>query len=106
MGQDVAARGGDVVDGREQISLPSPRRSDGSPGWPRTTITSSASTVRTTELAASRSSRSGPWPDDSGALLVFRADRAGVDAIMADDPYYTTPGVTVVALRRWQPMIA
>jgi uncharacterized protein len=46
----------------------------------------------------------GPWDDDSGALLVFRTDRAGVDAIMAADPYYTTPGVTVAALRRWQPI--
>ena len=46
----------------------------------------------------------GPWHDDSGALLVFRADRDGVAEIMSSDPYYTTPGVTVVALRQWQPL--
>jgi hypothetical protein len=46
----------------------------------------------------------GPWHDDSGALLVFRADEAEVRDIMADDPYYSTPGVTVASLRRWQPL--
>ncbi|MFI5612033.1 YciI family protein [Amycolatopsis sp. NPDC051903] len=33
----------------------------------------------------------GPWRDDSGALLIFRTDRATLDAILAADPYYTTP---------------
>jgi uncharacterized protein len=48
----------------------------------------------------------GPWHDDSGALLVFRADRAGVAEIMAADPYYTTPGVTVASLREWTPVVS
>ncbi|HEV2781788.1 MAG TPA: YciI family protein [Actinophytocola sp.] len=47
----------------------------------------------------------GPWSDDSGALLIFRTDRAGLDEIMATDPYYSTPGVTIAALREWQPII-
>jgi uncharacterized protein YciI len=47
----------------------------------------------------------GPWPDDSGAPLVFDADEAGVREIMADDPYYATPGVTVAALRQWNPVV-
>jgi uncharacterized protein YciI len=47
----------------------------------------------------------GPWVDDSGALLVFATDRDQVEQLMADDPYYTTPGVTVVALREWQPVV-
>ncbi len=47
----------------------------------------------------------GPWDDHSGALLVFDTDRAGVEAIMAADPYYTTAGVTVTALRRWNPIV-
>jgi uncharacterized protein len=47
----------------------------------------------------------GPWDDGSGALLVFRADGDGVREIMSADPYYTTPGVTVVSLRRWQPVV-
>ncbi|MEV6447330.1 hypothetical protein [Amycolatopsis sp. NPDC051716] len=36
---------------------------------------------------------------------MFRADHSKMDAIMAADPYYTTPGVTVAALRRWQPVV-
>lgn len=45
----------------------------------------------------------GPWADDSGALLVFRDDPADV---LADDPYYTTPGVTVRAVREWRPVVS
>lgn len=52
--------------------------------------------------AAGTLAMAGPWADDSGALLVFRADRSEVDKIMAADPYYTTPGVTVAALREWR----
>jgi hypothetical protein len=47
----------------------------------------------------------GPWHDDSGALLVFRVDQAEMDAIVAADPYYRTPGVSVTALHRWQPIV-
>jgi len=47
----------------------------------------------------------GPWHDDSGALLIFRTDQSGMGEIMAADPYYTTPGVTVTALRRWRPIV-
>ena len=46
----------------------------------------------------------GPWRDDSGALLVFTGDRPKVEQIMATDPYYSTPGVTVVAVREWVPI--
>lgn len=47
----------------------------------------------------------GPWPDDSGAMLVFDADKAGIEEIMAADPYYRVPGVTVVSVRSWQPIL-
>lgn len=47
----------------------------------------------------------GPWDDDSGALLVFTGDRDAVEAIMASDPYYSTDGVTVAAVREWQPVV-
>jgi uncharacterized protein len=47
----------------------------------------------------------GPWADDSGALLVFRTDEAGLREILAADPYYTTPGVTVVSSRCWTPVV-
>jgi uncharacterized protein len=46
----------------------------------------------------------GPWADDSGALLIFSADIARVRQILRDDPYYTTPGVTVLSLRGWIPI--
>ncbi|WP_460406908.1 YciI family protein [Actinophytocola sediminis] len=45
----------------------------------------------------------GPWWDDSGALLVFRDDPT--DAL-ADDPYFHTPGVTVLAVRALRPVVS
>ena len=47
----------------------------------------------------------GPWADDTGALLMFDAERSEVDAIMAEDPYYTTEGVRVTSLRDWRPIV-
>jgi hypothetical protein len=47
----------------------------------------------------------GPWADDSGALLVFDTTRDRLDAIVADDPYYRTPGVRVVGVREWTPVV-
>ncbi|MFG3259484.1 YciI family protein [Streptomyces sp. NPDC048172] len=47
----------------------------------------------------------GPWADDSGALLVFTADRAALDRVMDDDPYYRTPGVEVLGVREWTPVV-
>ncbi|MEV6967626.1 YciI family protein [Hamadaea sp. NPDC051192] len=47
---------------------------------------------------------SGPFPDDSGALLIFDVDRARVDQIIAEDAYYRAPGVTVVSVREWSPI--
>ena len=47
----------------------------------------------------------GPWSDDTGALLVFTVDaRADLDDLLADDPYYTAPGVTVASVREWNPV--
>jgi hypothetical protein len=50
-------------------------------------------------------SGAGPWSDDSGALLVFALDEAQVRALMDEDPYYSAPGVTVVAVRGWAPIL-
>ena len=47
----------------------------------------------------------GPWADDSGALLVFACARSEVDRVLADDPYYAAPGVRVVGLREWTPVV-
>ena len=47
----------------------------------------------------------GPYADESGALLLFRVDsRAEADEIVAADPYYSGPGVTVVSLKEWTPV--
>jgi uncharacterized protein YciI len=47
----------------------------------------------------------GPWNDDSGALLVLNTDHAAAEAIVAADPYFTTPGVQLVSMRTWQPIV-
>lgn len=48
----------------------------------------------------------GPFADESGALLVFDVpDAAGLAALMADDPYYRAPGVTVVRQAEWAPFL-
>jgi uncharacterized protein YciI len=40
-----------------------------------------------------------------GALLLFRVDsQAEADEIVAADPYYSGPGVTVVSLKEWNPV--
>ncbi|KUL32184.1 YciI family protein [Streptomyces regalis] len=48
----------------------------------------------------------GPLADDSGAVLVFDVpDRAALDQLLAEDPYFSTKGVRVERLREWQPFI-
>ncbi len=44
----------------------------------------------------------GPWADETGALLVFSCDRASVDRVLAEDPYYSAPGVGVASIRDWK----
>jgi uncharacterized protein YciI len=54
---------------------------------------------------AGRLLAAGPFSDESGALLVFLvADREAVDEIIAGDPYYTGPGVTVASVQEWNPV--
>jgi len=60
-------------------------------------------------LAALRDSgmllAAGPYADESGALLLFRVDtRAEAEEIVATDPYYSGPGVSVVSLKEWIPV--
>lgn len=47
----------------------------------------------------------GPWADDSGAQLLFLADRPRMERILAADPYYSTKGVGVRDLREWRPVV-
>jgi uncharacterized protein YciI len=47
----------------------------------------------------------GPFADESGALLLFRVDsQAEAEEIVAADPYYSGPGVSVVRLKEWHPV--
>ena len=56
-------------------------------------------------VAEGRLLAAGPWSDDSGALLVFLVDdRTALDVLMAEDPYYTAPGVTVAGIEEWNPV--
>jgi uncharacterized protein len=55
--------------------------------------------------AAGRLLAAGPYADESGALLVFLVPgRDAMDEIIADDPYYTGPGVTVAGIHEWTPV--
>lgn len=47
----------------------------------------------------------GPWGDDSGALIVLLADLAKANAVIAEDPYFSAPGVTVASVRLWEPVV-
>jgi uncharacterized protein len=47
----------------------------------------------------------GPWADDTGALLVFDTERGELDHVLETDPYYGTPGVEVLCVREWAPVV-
>jgi uncharacterized protein len=48
----------------------------------------------------------GPLADDSGAVIVFDLpDEEAVRQRLAADPYFVTPGVTVISVREWMPFI-
>ncbi|MET8198923.1 YciI family protein [Micromonospora taraxaci] len=48
----------------------------------------------------------GPFADDSGALLLFDVpDTEAFASIIAADPYYRTPGVTITSQREWSPIV-
>jgi uncharacterized protein len=47
----------------------------------------------------------GPLADESGSLILLDVpDLAAVDAVVADDPYYSVDGVEVVSVREWSPL--
>jgi hypothetical protein len=49
----------------------------------------------------------GPFVGDTGAMIVLDLpDRQAVEAIIAADPYFTTPGVTVTRVLQWQPILS
>ncbi len=55
---------------------------------------------------AGRLVMAGPFADDSVALLVFDLpDAIALDEVIAQDPYYRTPGVTITRRREWSPVV-
>ncbi len=54
-------------------------------------------------LAEGKLHESGPWADDSGALIIYEAaDEAEARRLLAEDPYSQTDGVIAdVQLREW-----
>jgi len=59
-------------------------------------------------LAAGKLLASGPWTDDSGALILYEAaDEAEARALLAADPVSQTPGVLAdVQLKEWKQIYA
>lgn len=48
----------------------------------------------------------GPFADESGSLVIFDVpDSASCAALIDDDPYYQTPGVTIVRQTEWAPIL-
>jgi uncharacterized protein YciI len=56
--------------------------------------------------AAGRLVAAGPFADDSGALLLFDVPTRGeLDRLLDADPYYRLPGVELVTVREWHPVV-
>lgn len=52
--------------------------------------------------AEGRLEMAGPWADDTGALLIYRAeDEAEMKAILAGDPYMKEDVAQVASLTEW-----
>jgi uncharacterized protein YciI len=48
----------------------------------------------------------GPCENGSGALLIFDVETEDeVDALLADDPYYRSPGLAITSKRQWKPLV-
>ena len=48
----------------------------------------------------------GPFPDESGALLIFNVSGADeLDRILAADPYYSHPAVHIGRRQEWSPIV-
>ena len=49
----------------------------------------------------------GPFPDDSGALLIFDVPaEPDLDRILSEDPYYQAADVTITRRQEWSPIIS
>ena len=48
---------------------------------------------------------SGPWPDDTGALVIFATDADEARQLIAEDPYFRAEGVELVSVRDWKMVV-
>lgn len=48
----------------------------------------------------------GPFADGSGSMVLFNTTRERVDEALADDPYYSAAGVTVLSIRELTPLFS
>lgn len=47
----------------------------------------------------------GPWEDGTGAIVIFDvATEEELDQLLAQDPYYQSPGLSIASKRRWAPL--
>ncbi|WP_433656558.1 YciI family protein [Nocardia sp. CA-128927] len=58
------------------------------------------------QLAAGAQLTSGPYPDGSGALILFQAEDAGaLDALLAQDPFAQQKLIDDVRVVEWLPVL-
>ena len=43
----------------------------------------------------------GPWTDDTGALVLFNTDIGEAKQLIAGDPYFQVDGVQISYIREW-----
>lgn len=55
--------------------------------------------------AAGKIFASGPWPDDTGALVIFATDADEARQLVAEDPYFQAAGVELVSVREWNMVV-
>lgn len=46
----------------------------------------------------------GPWPDDSGALVIFNTGIEEAKQLVAGDAYFQVEGVSINYIREWNPI--
>ena len=57
-------------------------------------------------VAAGQVLSSGPYPDGSGALIIFQSDSAEkLDALLATDPFAKAKVIDSVRAVQWQPVM-
>jgi uncharacterized protein len=49
---------------------------------------------------------SGPWSDDTGALVIFDTSAEEAKQLVAGDPYFQVEGVTINYVREWNAIIS